>query len=229
MKLIILFCLAWANLGKAQTADEILKKADEIRAPSESYRMEVTVDSSDQSQFRFEIKIGGKESSLIRTLSPSREVGKNFLMIHEDMWAYVPNIKRSLRVALNQKLTGQAANGDISRMTWVGDYTPTLEAQNAESWTLLLKAQRRGLTYDGIRIWVNKANFRPINGEYLTMQGKVLKRVEFTEYKEIAGNTRPTKIIIKNAERNDEVSVLKIIEMEKASFPSTLFTQNNLQ
>jgi outer membrane lipoprotein-sorting protein len=226
----ILLCLcSFERILKAETAETILKKADEIRAPSESYRMEVTVKSSDNSQFRFEIKIGGKEASIIRTLEPAREVGKNFLMLNEDMWAYVPNIKRSLRVTLNQKLTGQAANGDISRMRWVGDYKPALESESAASWVLLLTADKRGLTYDKIRIWVDKGNFRPIHGEYLSMQGKPLKKVQFNEYKEIAGNVRPTKITIENAERKEDFSILEINSMEKAVFPATVFNQNNLQ
>jgi outer membrane lipoprotein-sorting protein len=224
-----LVLLLWSTSLIAQDADEILRKADEIRAPSESYRMEVSVESSDNSRFRYEIKVGGKESSIIRTLEPAREVGKNFLMLHEDMWAYVPNIKRSLRVTLNQKLTGQAANGDISRMSWVGDYKPALESQTDKEWVLLLKAERRGLTYDGIRVWIDKSNHRPLRGEYLSLQGKVLKRVEFAEYKTIAGNVRPTLIRIENADRKEDYSLLRILDMQKAEFSSTLFTQNNLQ
>ena len=42
------------------------------------------------------------------------------------IWVFIPNLKRSVRVGLSQKLTGQAANGDISRMRWSGDYTPKL-------------------------------------------------------------------------------------------------------
>ncbi len=225
----VLALMLWSSSLMGQSADEILKKADEIRAPSESYRMEVSVESSDESRFRYEIKVGGKESSLIRTLDPPREVGKNFLMLHEDMWAFVPNIKRSLRVTLNQKLTGQAANGDISRMTWVGDYKPSLESQTDREWVLLLKAERRGLTYDGIRGWIDKSNSRPLRGEYLSLQGKVLKRVEFTDYKSMAGNVRPTRIIIENADRKEDYSVLRILEMQQADFSSTQFSQNNLQ
>lgn len=229
IKLFWISILLVSAVSKAETADDILKKADEIRAPSESYRMEVSVDSSDQSHFRFEIKIGGKNTSQIRTLEPSREIGKNFLMIDEDMWAYVPNIKRSLRVTLNQKLTGQAANGDISRMTWVGDYQPSLESETAQQWILLLKAQKRGLTYDGIRVWIDKSNYRPMQGEYLTTQGKVLKKVQFSGYKDIAGNIRPTKITIENAEKSGDFSILQILDMQKASFPSSQFSQSSLQ
>ena len=62
--LIIMSFMILAGSAYAQSADEILQKADEIRAPSESYRMEVAVESSDSSHFRYEIKVGGKDSSL---------------------------------------------------------------------------------------------------------------------------------------------------------------------
>ncbi len=126
---IIIMTFLFASNVFAIDADTILMKADEIRNPSHTYRMEVSVQSSDGSHNRFEISIGGKDRSLIKTLKPRRDVGKNFLMIEENMWAYVPNINRSLRVSLNQKISGQASNGDISRMRWHGDYNATLEKE----------------------------------------------------------------------------------------------------
>lgn len=230
LALVLASSLGSAAAPQAETAEEILKKADEIRSPSSSYRMEVTVDSSDKSHFRFEISIGGKDSSIIKTLEPSREVGKNYLMLNEDMWAFIPNIKRSVRVTLNQKLTGQAANGDISRMRWFGDYDVKLEKdkETPEEYVLFLTAQRRGLTYDKIRVWVNKKTYAPDRGEYLTQQEKVLKFVKFTEYKPMAGALRPTRIVIENANKKDENSILQIQQMEEKKFPASFFSQNSL-
>ncbi len=230
-QLLLLGCLLspMGPLLAAETADEILKKADEIRAPSDAYRMEVTVESSsDKSLFRFELNIGGKDASLIRTLEPSREVGKNFLMLQEEMWAYIPNIKRSLRVTLNQKLTGQASNGDISRMRWYGDYDSVLEKEDDKSYQLLLTAKKRGLTYEKIRVWVLKSSYRPERGEYLSSEGKPLKFVQFSEFKEFAGALRPSRILIENAHKKDDFSVLEIKTMKQTKFPDSFFTQNNL-
>jgi hypothetical protein len=229
MILLGFLALASREGQSAETADEILKKADEIRAPSDAYRMEVTVESpAEKSLFRFELNIGGKDASLIRTLEPSREVGKNFLMLQEEMWAYIPNIKRSIRVTLNQKLTGQASNGDISRMRWYGDYEAVLEGQDEQAWQLLLTAKKRGLTYEKIRVWVLKSNYRPERGEYLSSEAKPLKFVQFTEFKEFAGALRPSRIVIQNAHKKDDFSVLEIKSMKQTKFPDSFFTQNNL-
>lgn len=211
------------------SAEQILEKADEIRNPSSTYKMEVSVESTNDPTFKFEINIGGKESSLIRTLEPSREVGKNYLMLNENMWAYIPNIKRAIRVTLNQKLTGQAANGDISRMRWYGDYDGKIESENADQWVLFLTAKRTGLTYDKIRVAIDKKNFRPMHGEYLTTQGKVLKKIQFVEYAAMAGAIRPIKMVLTNAQKEGEQSTLRILKMADSTFPANFFTEGNLQ
>src|SRR5262249_12942435 len=131
------------------TAEEILKRADAVRNPADSFEMTVEVMSSGQDEPRvFDVKLKGKDKTLVKTLSPSADRGRNLLMLAEDMWAYVPNLGRPVRVSLSQKLTGQAANGDISRMRWSGDYDVAIEAEFAKGWVLALNANKEGLTYD---------------------------------------------------------------------------------
>ncbi|MFW7378808.1 MAG: outer membrane lipoprotein-sorting protein [Oligoflexus sp.] len=230
----ILIAAAWTMMqtftATAQAdADKILLRADEIRNPSVSYRMNVTVDSTDDGHSAFEILIGGKDRSIIRTQKPERELGKNFLMLEEKMWAYIPNIGRSVRVSLNQKLSGQASNGDISRMRWYGDYTAKIESQDDKHWVLFLAANKKGLTYDKIRVWIAKENDRPEKAEYLSATEKVLKNVDFGGYREIAGAIRPTEITIVNAHDAAKKSVLRIKTMTKAEIPASFFTENNLR
>lgn len=218
-----------ATSAGAQTADEILARADEIRAPSGSYTMQVSVESTDAPTFEFDISIGGKEASLIRTKKPAREIGKNYLMHGEDMWAYIPNIRRSMRVTLNQKLTGQASNGDISRMRWHGDYAAVVESETPDQWVLFLTAAKKGLTYEKIRVWIDRKTYRPVKGEYLTLQGKPIKFITFAEYAEIGGAVRPVHMVITSATRADDQSVLRILGMRATELPASLFTQNNLK
>lgn len=209
--------------------DAILARADEIRNPSQSYRMLVTVDSEDDGHASYEILIGGKDRSMIRSVLPARDVGRNYLMVNETMWAYIPNIGRSVRVSLNQKLSGQASNGDISRMRWHGDYLAILESETNDSWVLFITAKRRGLTYDKIRVWIDKSNDRPIKAEYLSASGNVLKYVSFGGYRQIAGGIRPTEISIINAYDRSKTSILRIQEMQKTQIPESYFTEQNLR
>ena len=108
----------------------------------------------------YEVSVQGNSKTLIKTLEPAREVGKDSLMLGEDMWVVFPSLKRPVRVTLSQRLTGEAANGDIARMRWSGDYSSKIESQDSTIWTLFLTAKKKGLTYEKLRIVVSKKGWR---------------------------------------------------------------------
>ncbi|MBF0362326.1 MAG: outer membrane lipoprotein-sorting protein [Oligoflexia bacterium] len=240
MKLLTLiisfsFLLSFLLLSFIATAatidpDTILKKADDIRNPNESFFMKVQVKSTGESEdSEFEVYIKGKEKTLFKTILPRRERGKNYLMLEENIWVFLPNLKREVRVSLSQKLTGQAANGDIGRMRWHGDYTAKLVKEDDETYQLDLVATKKGLTYDKITAWINKKNFRPVKADYLTVTGKILKHASFGGYKQIAGNVRPTQITIADAVNTSDSSLITIVIMESKEFPDSMFSRENLQ
>lgn len=211
------------------SADDILRKADEVRCPSESYFMEVEVTTKGQDDvFKLEVFTKGRDKTRVNTLAPARDKGRNMVMVGEDMWAYVPNLKRAVRVALNQKLTGQAANGDVSRMRWWGDYQASNEAETSQTWTLLLQAKKKGLTYEKVRVWIEKKSFRPLKAEYLSLGGMVLKKSQFGRYKQIAGALRPTEILIQDANNTQESSAIVIKRLELKNSSDAIFNQNSL-
>jgi outer membrane lipoprotein-sorting protein len=232
--LLTLMCFHSAGVGineahAAPSAEEILQKADEVRNPSDSFAMTVDVETKGEDDARFDVKIKGKDKTLIKTLKPARDVGRNMLMLDENMWSYVPNLKRAVRVSLNQKLTGQAANGDISRMRWHGDYDAVIEKETKAEWVLHLKARKKGLTYERIRVWIKKNKFHPSQAEYLSGAGKVLKNASFSGYKNIAGAVRPTVILITDATDRSKASRIIIRSMADEDFPNSLFHQNSLK
>jgi len=229
--LYLAICFQVFSAGsKENDVNSILVKADAIRNPSDSFFMEVRVESKGESEESlFDVFTKGKDKTLIKTIKPTMNRGRNLLMLEEDMWVYVPNLKRAVRVSLSQKLTGQAANGDISRMRWASDYEPKLIGQDKESWNLFLTAKKKGLTYDKIRIWVKKKNFHPVKAEYLTVNEKVLKIANFYEFKQIAGGIRPTRILIESALNKEDTSLIEIKKMEVKDFPESNFQKDNLQ
>jgi outer membrane lipoprotein-sorting protein len=230
---ILFFCLLNSTFGVAANLhpDEILRKADEIRNPSESYLMEVELNNGIQGDNRsvFEVAIQGNHKTLIKTLEPLRDRGRNMLMLDENMWAFIPNLNRSVRVSLSQKLTGQAANGDISRMRWSGDYQPQIETDTPQDWVLFLSSVKKGLTYEKLRVWIDKKTYFPKKAQYLTLDGKILKNVSYEEPKELAGKLRPSIMKIQDAIRPDEVSIIHVNKMQVKTFPASLMNQNSLR
>jgi len=114
-------------------------------------------------------------------------------------------------------------------MRWSGDYNAVVEKQTDKHWTLMLTANKTGLTYAKIRVVVEKGTFHPKYAEYLTEGGKLLKKAQFTGYQEICGRQRPTEIRIQDAIREDDVSVIKLQTMEVRPFPASLFVPESLE
>lgn len=229
MMLVTLSMLSLSALA-AVDADQLLKKADDIRNPGDSFQMKVNVHSTGEAEdSEFEVYLKGKDKTLVKTLLPRRDRGRNMLMLEENMWVFIPNLKREVRVSLAQKLTGQTANGDISRMRWHGDYEAQLAKEDDKFYELALSAKKKGLTYDKLRLWINKKNNQPVKANYLTVTGKKVKEAVFGEYKEIAGGVRPTKILIKDAINPKDTSLLTITEMMTKDLPDSLFVRENLQ
>jgi outer membrane lipoprotein-sorting protein len=221
-----------AQAFAGESPESIIKKVDEIRNPAaDSYAMkvEITDPSNSSSRYVYDVSLSGNTKTLVKTIEPAREQGRNFLMLDEDMWAYLPNLGRAVRISLSQKLTGQASNGDISRMRWSGDYTAKIESETPKEWVLYLTANKKGLTYEKIRVWVQKGNYHPLHSELLAASGKPLKRAVYEGYKMMAGKVRPTQMNIQDANRPTDQSKMTILSMTPKSFPASLFNPKSME
>jgi len=229
MKTLLLSFLFSINAWSI-TADEIIKKVDDIRNPAESYYMNVRIKSSKEAEdSTFSVSLKGNDKTHVKVLGPKKLMGRNMLMIDENMWVYVPNLKRSVRVSLSQKLVGEAANGDISRMRWSGDYDAKMLKEGKKEFLLSLTQKKKGLTYPGVQVQVDKKTFHPIKAAFLTMSGKVVKNAEYRSYKKMAGKMRPSVIHIEDALNKDSYSDIIVESMEVRNLPDSMFTEKNLE
>lgn len=206
--------------------EDLLKRADEIRNPSGDFKMAVEVETEDGIS-RFEVQVKGKDKSLLLTQFPARDKGRNMLMLGKDFYLYLPNLKRSMRLSLAQKLSGQVANGDIARTRWLGDYSVSLlKSEGLFSW-LKLEAKTSGLTYQNIHLKVETQSGKPIESEYFSVDGKVLlKKAQFLDFKELAGGMRPGLIEIQDV--SGKKSKIKINSMQQITLQDSNFTQGKL-
>lgn len=229
MKTLLLSLFVSINAW-AITADEIIKKVDEIRNPAESYFMNVRIKSSKESEdSTFSVSLKGNDKTHVKVLGPKKLMGRNMLMIDENMWVYVPNLKRSVRVSLSQKLVGEAANGDISRMRWSGDYDAKILKEGKKEYLISLSQKKKGLTYPGVQVLVDKKTFHPVSAAFLTMSGKVVKNAEYRTFKKMAGKMRPSVIHIADALNKDSYSDIIVESMEMRNLPDSMFTEKNLE
>ncbi len=227
LQAIAILILTSVSVFAADNPEEWVQKADNIRNPADSYEMTIKVTTPENTSI-YHTYLKGQDKTLIVTKEPARDKGRNMLMLDRDFYAYIPNLKRSMRLSLSQKLSGQVANGDISRTRWYGDYAPQIEKNESSEVQLLLKGKKENLTYAWVRLWLKKPNFQPDRAEYLALNGKtILKRARFENYKTMAGALRPTMLTIEDTDKKS--SSIEIQEMNKKDMPDSFFTNRNME
>lgn len=228
IRLLILSFVSINLLAATFLPKEILEKADEVRNPGQSYFIEASITHKNDYSQSFYVAIQGYDHTRIETISPAKDRGRNMLMLEQNMWVFLPSIGRETRVSLNQKLMGEAANGDLSRLRWSNDYMAILIEETPEQWELLLTARREGLTYEKMRLWVQKETFYPLRAQYLTRGEKVLKEVSYENFRMMEGRMRPSRIVIQDALRPAERSTIDISHMQVRTWDSFYFHKSEL-
>jgi len=217
--------------------NEIVAKADAIRAPKGSYEFEATIttfeDSEKKSDNGFKVYVKDIDHSLVEFRTPASEKGKSLLMIEEDLWIYLPKVKKPVRIPLQQRLVGCISNGDMARTNFANDYSATLAGEETvegkPSYMLDLVAKSPKKTYNKIRYWVAKADYRPVQAEYFTVSGQSLKTVTYEDFRNEAGAFRPMRLVFRDNLNKGKKSVLEAKGMVKKSLAENMFTKDYMK
>lgn len=218
-------------------AQAIVEKADHIRFPAEGFQVDVTITTTlaDKSQDlrKYRVLSKGNENSVVMVTEPASDRGQIMLMKGRDLWVFMPDVSQPIRLSLAQRLTGQVANGDLARANFAGDYTPRIvgsETVGSEHYHVLeLKAVDRGVTYQRVMYWVNKKNSWPLKAEFYSLSNRLLKRCSYENYQTMVGKLRPTRLVMEDALKAGEQSVLEYQGMKLRDLPDKIFTKDYLK
>ena len=223
----------------APTADELLAATDAIRNPGKPFSVTVTltefqagkqVDTSTLVSYSRTQQAGGQFASLIRFVLPARDAGKLMLKNGNDMWFYDPVAKASVRLSPQQRLLGQASNGDVATVNLARDYKATLEAteeiqdgerQTRKAHKLALTAVAPDVTYAGIEMWVDAENNRPLKARFYAESTRLLKTAYYRRYQAQLGAERPTETVIIDGLDPQSVTLMRFTDYKARVIPDT--------
>lgn len=243
MKSTVLFFLSCVlGLGaawSAPSAGEILAATDAIRNPGKPFSVTVTltefsdrkqVDTSTLVSYSRTQKESGQFASLIRFVLPARDAGKLMLKNGSDMWFYDPVAKASVRLSPQQRLLGQASNGDVATVNLAKDYKATLageeeikdgESQMRKARKLALTAVSPDVTYASIEMWVDAENNRPLKARFFAESSRLLKTAYYRRYEFQLGVQRPTETVIIDGLDTKSVTLMRFSDYVARSIPDT--------
>lgn len=218
-------------------ARSIVEKADRVRFPAEGFQVDIVINTSQpekQAETRkYRVLSKGNENTVVMVTEPASERGQIILMKGRDLWVFMPEVSQPVRISLAQRLTGQVANGDLARANFAGDYNPKVlrtEVIGADTYQVLeLIAVDRSVTYQRVVYWVNQKNAWPLKAEFYSLSNRLMKKCSYENFQTLAGKTRPTRLVMEDALRGGEKSVLEYSEMKLRDLPDKIFTKDYLK
>jgi outer membrane lipoprotein-sorting protein len=232
-----LLAAAIAPAAAAPSAEEILRRADEIRLPQEGFEVQVAIRSvergRDAEERTFKVLSKGNANTIVMTVSPASERGQILLMKDRDLWLFLPRVSQPVRLSLAQRLTGQVANGDMARANFAGDYVASLAGTETVGrdamYVLELRANDRKVTYQRVRYWVRQADYRPHKAEFYSVSNKLLKTCRYEDFRPLAGVLRPARLVMTDALVQGAESTLLYSDMKLRQLPDQVFTKEYLR
>ena len=229
----LMLCLLALPAAAALDGNQILQKVDRNLEPEsyEAYRklIDIQPDGSKKEYVLYSMK-KGRDRVVALFLSPASDKGRATLRLAENMWLYMPDVGRPIRVTSLQSVTGSIFNNaDILRIDYGAEYNVEAAEEQKDAFLLSLKAKTGDVAYDKLKMWVDKQLLLPVTIEAYAASGLLLKTLHFKNVKDFgAGIKRPATIETDSPLYKGYKSVMLWSGLKKASFPDEIFTLNYL-
>lgn len=162
-------------------------------------------------------------------VKPEREKGREVLRLDDEMWSFVPESARIVRIADRDSFAGgDFSNADILRIDWLKKYGSTIIKDLPNQWIIELLARTNDATYAKMRLWVDKKSKQPVQQHFYDSKGTLIKRCLYGDVKTWGSITRPARLEMENVITKQK-SEMKVLDIKLAGkIPDSRFVVNNL-
>jgi outer membrane lipoprotein-sorting protein len=182
------------SFGAAVDANETLRKVDRNLEPEsyEMYRKLINIEPSGaKKEFVLYSVKTGKDKVLALFVEPASDKGRTTLRLGDNMWLYIPNVGKPVRItSLQSVIGGVFNNADILRLDYAVEYDAKLEEEQKDALVLMLKAKTAEVAYDRLKMWVDRKLLLPTKIEAYAASGMLIKTLHFKDIKDFGGGIR---------------------------------------
>ena len=224
---ILLFALPAAALD----GNEILRQVDRNLQPEayEMYRKLINIEpNGTKKEFVLYTVKKGQDKMLALFLSPASEKGRATLRLGENMWLYIPNVGKPLRITSLQSVVGGVFNNsDILRLDYSVEYDVQKAEDGGEEFVLDLKAKTSAVAYDRLEMRVDKKALVPTSIGCYAASGMLIKTLYYKNIKDFGdGLTRPSSLETDSPLYKGYKSVMLYARIKKRDLADEVFTLN---
>ncbi len=226
---VLIYWLLACQPALADETSDWLRQADGFRLPAGEVQVETEIRLFKKGELQktrdYTVYLKPGRRSLVLFRSPN-EVGQKMLLLDDKFWIIMPSSRRPVRITASQKLLGEASSGDIATLTWSEDYDGELKGVEVVDGipcrVLLLHATRKGVTYEGIELYLAEQDNRPIKANLYVASGKLAKVAHF-EMGELNGRHQIVAMKLVDRIQTARVTEIHYLDMRPHATPDKLF------
>lgn len=210
---------------------ELLDLVDKNLQPAsaEMYRKLINIEP-DGTRKEFVMYMVKKDRDKIASLflDPPSEKGRSTLRIGDNMWLYIPNIGKPIRITSLQSVVGGVFNNsDILRVDFGVEYDAIALTEKADGYRLELKAKGPNVAYDKLLMTVDKKHKVPVTIEAYAASGLLIKTLRYSDIKDFGdGMLRPAVLETDSPLNKGYKSAIIYARIQKREFADEVFTLN---
>jgi outer membrane lipoprotein-sorting protein len=226
----------------AQTASEIIKKADENFRGKTSYS-EMTIDiirPKWSKQMKMKGWSKGSDYSVSVVLSPAKEKGIVFLMRDKEVWNYMPTIDRTIKfppsMMMQNWMGTDLTNDDLVKMSsMVKDYNQEIIGEEKKEGLICWKIQLipkpdAAVVWGKIIIWIDKIDYMQMQVDYYDEDAFLVNQMLASNVKIFGGKRLPSKLrIIPIDKPGQETRIIYNKWQFDIKISDTYFTKNYMK
>jgi hypothetical protein len=234
ISIIALLVLFSALSSFALDGNEILKQVDRNLNPEsfEMYRKLINIepDGTKKEFIMFSVK-KGKDKMASVFLSPASEKGRSTLRIGENMWLYIPNVGRPIRITSLQSVTGGVFNNsDIMRLDYSAEYNCEKIETIEKEYALYLKAKLKNVAYENVTMFIDSEKLLPHKIVCYAASGMLIKTLYFKNIKDFGnGVVRPAIIETDSPLYKGYKSYIVFAKVKKRELADEIFSLNYMK
>ncbi|MEA3315837.1 MAG: outer membrane lipoprotein-sorting protein [Campylobacterota bacterium] len=225
--------LASIILTTSLFGENLLELIDKKMAPgsSESYKKLINIEpDGTKKEFLLYQARKGSNKMVSAFLKPESEKGRTTLRVDDNMWLFLPEVGRAIRITSMQSVVGGVFNNsDIMRLDFGTEYNIVSQKDNKDTIILETKAKTDTVAYDKLIMTVDKKTTTPKKIECYTSTGMLIKTLYYKDIKDFGdGIIRPAVMETKSPLYKGYTSIMVYGKITPKEFSDEAFTLENL-
>jgi outer membrane lipoprotein-sorting protein len=230
---IVCSLFLFTGIPLAMDGNEVIKQVDENMQPGsyEMYRKLINIEpDGKKKEFVLYTVKKGQDKMVALFVSPASEKGRATLRLGENMWLYIPNVGKPLRItSLQSVIGGVFNNSDILRLDFAAEYDAVGMTEKDELYNVDLKAKNGSVAYDSLKMVVDKKTMLPLDIECYAASGMLIKTLHYSKVKDFGnGVMRPSVLETDSPLHKGYKSVMLFAKLNEKEFADEVFSLNFL-